>query len=79
MHGIKRFLFRIEFFHYLYLDIEMKFTIIARCYAMQSCFILKTDNTTSYLIYFRGWTGSAIVLGKLSVPGYPTNLNIPLQ
>ena len=54
----------------------MKFTIIARFYAMKSRFILKTDNTTSYLVYFRGWTGNAIVLGKLSVPGYPTNLNI---
>ena len=32
-------------------------------------------NAHASSILFRGWSGGAMVLGKLSVPGRPTNLD----
>ena len=35
----------------------------------------QTDRQSHRSPVFRGWSGGAMVLGKLSVPGHPTNLD----
>ena len=48
-----------------------------KCYHGQISIIyfVKIDLKCNYMIEILGWSGGAMVLGKLSVPGLPTNLD----
>ena len=41
----------------------------------EGTFTRNTDNHITYFIVFQGWSGGAMVLGKLPVPGRPCNLD----
>ena len=42
---------------------------------LQSVFIIHVNNLTRKFTPSRGWSGGAMVLDKLPVPGRPTSLN----
>ena len=58
----------LKYFHSIIIDLNVTLKKSSLC-------IPTTNNKEMVIITKRGWSGGAMVLGKLPVPGHPTNLD----